>query len=378
MSENTVKSTRQARRQSKYPGVTPRGRGFKIDYSYNGIRKTETVVTDSVEEACAVRLKRLAALRADPQGVNAIMDMGLDKAMDYYVSVNEKVLTARTLQRSRCIYGHFVNFIRRAFPNITAVSQLTNVQALRYKDYLLGVPGKRPSGINTDISKLRAIFDKFKKSRFITGNIFGKDVVTKIPARHAQPEKKHLPTDQQIKVILEAAKDDPSYYELTQFMVKVGRRIGETISYEKRDVVLDDKRQPIKLIIRGEITKTKVDDQLLLDDELAAILMTAMSKHPASMYVFTNSAGRQISANTYRDFLDRICLQCEINDNITPHCFRYFVVNKLHCAGVNIRDIMAITGHKDIESLFEYLKSTEEGQRRGLAMNRLSQLQGAK
>lgn len=379
LSANTVKTIGRQRLQPQFPGCHSRSDGsIQIDFTVDGIRRTETIRTNSMEEACAIRLKRIAALRADPGGFNAIVEMKFDKAMDYYASVNEKLLTERTLQRSRCIYGHFVNFIRRTFPNITAVNQLTNVQAIRYKDYLLGVPGKKPSGINTDISKLRAIFKKFKESKFIASNIFAEGVVSKISARHAQPEKKHLPTDQQIVTVLEAVKDDPSYRELTEFMVKVGRRVGEVISYEKRDVALDDKGLPIKLTIRGEITKTKVDDQLLLDDELTLILKTAMAKHPASIYVFTNSAGRQISANTYRDFLGRICLHCEIDDNITPHCFRYYVVNKLHGAGVNIRDIMAITGHKDIESLFEYLKSTEEGQRRGLASNRLSQLQGAK
>ena len=378
LSENAARTAARLRHKPQFRGCQSRSDGsFQIDYTVNGIRKTETVQTNSAEEACAVRLKRLAALRADPQGANAIVNMGLDQAMDYYVAVNEKILTARTRQRSRCIYNHFANFIRRAFPNITAVSQLTNAQALKYKDNLLELPGKRPSGINTDISKLRAMFRKFKECRFIATNIFAEDVVSKIPSRHAQPEKKHLPTDPQVITVLGASDNDPSYDGVTKFVVKTGRRIGEVISYEKRDVVLDDKGRPIKLIIRGEITKTKVNDQLLLDDELISVLERAMAKHPASKYVFTNYAGRQISANTYRDYLRRICEQAEI-PVITPHCFRYYVVNKLHCSGVNIRDIMAITGHKDIESLFEYLKSTEEGQRRGLAMNRLSQLQGVK
>ena len=156
-------------------------------------------------------------------------------------------------------------------------------------------------------------------------------------------------------------------------MVRVGRRIEETTLYEKKDVLLDENKKPTKLLIRQENTKNKEAGELSLDDELANIINKALLKHPKEPSLFTNKEQRKISQNTYRDVLGKITKQYKLNE-ITPHCFRYYVVNKLLNSGINLKDAMAITGHLDIESFMSYVKTTEEGRQRALAVTRLGDL----
>ena len=59
---------------------------------------------------------------------------------------------------------------------------------------------------------------------------------------------------------------------------------------------------------------------------------------------------------------------------LTPHCFRYFVVNRLLNSGVNLKDAMAITGHVDIESFMSYVKTTEEGRQKALSVTKLEMI----
>ncbi len=358
-------------KRNKFPGVRKRSGSFEINYYINKKRIVETVHVKTEGEAYIIRLKRMETSQVASGRVLEAGEVTFEQAIEHYATVNEKILKTNTLQRSQCIYGHFTNFMKVNYPEIIYVRQLTIEQGLKYKDHLLGLSNKTPSGINTDISKLRAIFRKFKESRFIGENIFSS--VSKIPSRQARPEKKHLPTDFEIKTILKAVKGDPSYEELTTFLVRVGHRVEETTLYEKKDVLKDEKGNPIKIVVRPEITKTKEAGEVPIDEELAAVIKQALMKHPNQEYLFTNFAERKISSNTYRDYLNRVCVQHGLN-HITPHCFRYFVANKLINAGVNIKDAMAITGHTDVESFMSYIKTTEEGRQKALAITKLSVL----
>ncbi|MBF0504830.1 MAG: tyrosine-type recombinase/integrase [Candidatus Omnitrophica bacterium] len=359
------------RRYKRYAGVRQRGEcSFEINYYVNGKRYSETIKANTEAEAYAIRLQRMAT--AGLRSIERIAaGVSLKAAIDYYLSQTEKILQAKTRQRSKCIFNHLADFLRQKYSTVTLVNQVTADIGNRYKEYLLSLKDKSPSGINTDISKLRAIFKLFKEYGFISENPFKK--VEKIPQRLARPEKKHLPTDYEIKTILNAVVGDPSYEELTMFLVRVGRRIEEATLYEKSDVLLDDKKMPIKIVVRPEITKTKDMGEVPMDDELAGIVKRALNKHPEQKCLFTNFAQRKICSNTYRDFLKRVCERYNLSE-ISPHCFRYFVVNRLLNSGINLKDAMAVTGHVDIESFMSYVKTTEEGRQKALAITKLAVL----
>jgi len=359
------------RRHKRYAGVRQRGTGsFEINYYVTGNRKTETIQANTEAEAYAIRLQRMANA-GQCSTENIATGVSLKDAIDHYLRHTGKILQGNTRQRSECIYNHLVDFLKEEHCSITLVNHITSEIGNRYKEHLLSRPGKSPSGINTDISKLRAIFRKFEEYGFIFENPFKK--VDKIPGRLARPEKKHLPTDHEIKTILNAVKGDPSYEELTMFLVRVGRRIEESTLYEKQDVLKDGKGNPIKIIVRPEIAKTREAGEVPMDQELSSIVKQALDKHPNQKPLFTNFAQRKISSNTYRDYLRRLCQEHKLSE-ISPHCFRYFVVNRLLNSGINLKDAMAVTGHVDIESFMSYVKTTEEGRQKALGVTRLNNI----
>ncbi len=360
------------RKRKKYSGVRQRGHdSYEINYYANGKRVSETVKASTEAEAYAYKLKRIFDADATLPTQKAVVQISFEQAIEKYLINTEKLLHSNTRQRSLCIYKHLRNYLKHFHPEVEFIHQITSDIVKRYKDYLLSIPTKSPSGINTDISKLRAIFKKFIEIGFLEKNPFY--AVEKIPQRLAKPQKKHLPTDYEIKQILECTAKDSSYREITRFLIRVGRRIEETSLYEKKDVLKDSAGKPIKILVRPEISKTKEPGEIPLDGELAEIVNEALTKHVDTQFLFTNKERRKISQNTYRNYLQDICKAKELN-KITPHCFRYFVANKLLNSGINLKDAMAITGHLDLQSFMSYIKTTEEGKQKALAVTRLDNI----
>ena len=363
----------QKRKYKKYPGVRQRGRdSFEINYYVNGKRKSGTVKASTAGEAYTQRLKRIANSESVLTVQKEFPQVTFNDAFERYLVNTEKLLHFNTRQRSQCVYNHFLDFLKTFYPGAIYIHQITGDIVKQYKDYMLSLSDKSPSGVNTDIDKLRAIFKKYIEIGFIETNPFY--AIEKIPQRLAKPKKKHLPTDYEIKQILDCIANDPSYREITRFLIRVGRRIEESSLYEKKDVLTDSRGVPIKILVKPEISKTREHGEITLDEELAEIVTEALKKHPRERFLFTNKEKRKIAQNTYRLFLQDICERKKLN-NITPHCFRYYVCNKLLNSGVNLKDAMAVTGHLDLQSFMSYIKSTEAGKQKALAVTRLALIQ---
>lgn len=357
--------------KTKYPGIRQRGEeSFEIKYSANGVPVYETV-HGSIEDANLKRAMRIAAARSNKDNILIMPDITFEQAFNSYRDLKLKILKDNTIQRSECIYHHFVDYIKVTYPNIRCPIHVTAEIGVDYKNFMLSKTGKTPSGINTDITKLRAIFRVFYENHFIEGNPFLE--VSKIPKREAKPKEKHLPIDSEIRILLNEFSNDASYAELTKFMFKIGRRIEEMALYQKNDIIPSSDGEPHALKIRKEITKTGYSGIIEFDRELKEIISVALKKHPKTLYLFTNEWGRKVAQNTYREVLKRVCKRNKIPYS-SPHCFRYYVVNKLMNAGMNLRDAMSITGHIDINSFMSYLKSTPEGRMKCLAITSLKNL----
>ena len=162
-------------------------------------------------------------------------------------------------------------------------------------------------------------------------------------------------------VILQLSQDDPSYAEITVYLIKTGRRIEETCLLQKTDVILGEGGLPESIRIRQEITKTKDTSLLPLDPELSQVIAKAMQKNPKAAPLFTNVYGHKVASNSYRIYLDEICKAGKINSRISPHCFRFYAVTRFSNHGVNPKDGMAITGHTDMTTYLSYSRTSPNG-----------------
>ena len=160
------------RKRLKFTGVRSRGKNsFEINYYLNGERVVENIKALSGEEASVVRHTRLAGINTQEKINSKEIPLAtFGQAFERYLSNVERVYKESTVQRSRCIYLHFVDYLKSANPEILHIQEVTGETAKKYLDYLQSKTHKTLSGINTDITKLRAIFKKFIELELLKQN----------------------------------------------------------------------------------------------------------------------------------------------------------------------------------------------------------------
>lgn len=351
----------QKARNKTSAGIRQRGPNtYEINFQHKGKRYFNTIYATSERDAFKKRIQMMAQVMEPSHKVQIVnKQASLEEAFNRYLELNERVLDENTLKRAECVFKHLTTFLQRSCPEIINAHQLSLSVCRRFKDYLVSKPAKSLSGVNADIDRIRAIFNKFVEYEFVDSNPF--KAVEKFPRKLARPKQKHLPTDVEVRKIIKSAQSDPSYSEITRYIYRTGRRIQETCLLEKRDVNFDANGKPESVKIRPEITKTKEPGLLPLDEDLSQIISEALQKNPHIPYLFTNVYKRGIAPNTFRIFLEGVCKKEKIAARISPHCFRFYAVTRLLNNGVNPKDAMTITGHSDLETFMSYARTTKEG-----------------
>ena len=111
--------------------------------------------------------------------------------------------------------------------------------------------------------------------------------------------------------------------------------------------------RPVKLICEPQDTKTKEPFILSdIDPELANILkgyhMEAKKRNTA--WLFPNRSGDKLHAGHYTEYIKEVSKKV-LGVELKPHDFRHSLITWLKSRNYSDRDIMAITGHRDINSL---------------------------
>ncbi|OGX46875.1 MAG: hypothetical protein A2243_11825 [Omnitrophica WOR_2 bacterium RIFOXYA2_FULL_38_17] len=166
-------------------------------------------------------------------------------------------------------------------------------------------------------------------------------------------------------------QDRPEYYGITYFLIRLGWRIDETLSVQKKNVKLNGLR-PIAVKLEKDFRKNKRDFVLeTIDDGLAVIIQRYLFKDKESKWLFPSSRGNKISSNNYREYLAKISQEL-LGKRLHPHLFRHSFVVQAALAGMPIRDVMAITGHLDIDVVLKYYShSTSQGREKVLAISEI-------
>ena len=71
-----------------------------------------------------------------------------------------------------------------------------------------------------------------------------------------------------------------------------------------------------------------------------------------------------VGLNTLYNFMSRISDEAKLSRRYTNHCLRAEVASTLYSAGVSSKGIMAVTGHRNVQSLASYVKPTDSEKRK--------------
>ncbi len=173
------------------------------------------------------------------------------------------------------------------------------------------------------------------------------------------------------KLLSYIKKDKPVFYRITYFLIRLGWRIDETLSM-KRDYIRFKGLKPIAMNIPAEIRKNRKEYALeTIDEDLAAVIRESCFNGNKSIWVFPNSRNNRFLPNHYRKYLERVSQQ-EIGKRLTPHDFRHSLITSMAQKNMPIRDVMAITGHVDINVVLKYYShSTGQGRMNVLEQTRI-------
>lgn len=141
-------------------------------------------------------------------------------------------------------------------------------------------------------------------------------------------------------------------------------RISEALALKTTDI------KGGEILFRKSITKGNLDTRCVeIQSALAELLEEYTPGRSAKRFLFPGMPGRG-SGHLSRFMADRILRQaCERIGvpGVSTHSFRRTALTQMHNAGIPLRHIQEISGHRDLTTLQLYLEVTPEQKSRALA-----------
>ncbi|MFC1590576.1 tyrosine-type recombinase/integrase [Candidatus Omnitrophota bacterium] len=353
----------------RYPGVRHiKDNSYEINYypHPNADRVWNTVEADSMKSASLLRADKIKNYKTEEPSLD------FDKLK---VRLEHKLIRDGLSKKS--IYSNlipkfnsfFEKFLPGRFPDIKDINRINREVIEQYKDYIVR-DCNRPKGWRDELTKLKVIFSKLIKDGCCNRSIY--DEVLKEFKRPKRTNKLYREISKSdMKQLLDYVKKDRlDYYGITYMIMRLGWRRGQVISIKRQNVRLDGLR-PAEILIEPEDTKNKESVVFRdIDAELANILKQYKFSRKKSIWLFPNTRGGKHHPNHYTEYI-RKTSQEVLGVTIGPHYFRHSFITRMLREGHSPRDIMAITGHKDMDSFNIYAHSTSEGTRKVVAESKL-------
>ena len=344
----------------KFEGVKEliRGALYKINYQVDGVRRFYRVKAKSLKEAYVIRLKEMDKCRPDTKA----------QAMTFADLKKQLIVICQADGNSpKTIYGNLISkfrnfyeiFLPKYYPNVTSMNQITSQIIEHYKEFVVVEQG-RQRGWRDELTKQRTMASKFVKRGYCSKEVYDNAFCgVKKPKRNQRLYKEITRT--QMKQLLDyIQKNRPDYYGITYIIMRLGWRRGQVLSIKRKNIKLNGLK-PVEIRCEPQDTKTKepfVFDGV--DEELARVIMKYMWDKRKTEWLFPNKAGKKHHANHYSNWI-KVTSKQVLGIELTPHDFRHNFITKRLNEGSTPRDIMAVTGHKDIDSFNIYTHATSTG-----------------
>lgn len=321
-------------------GVYIRGEGGSIwiRYTIDGaqIRERTGLKVDqpnSIESARALRSKRIAEAFERKNFPGKHREAALGEVVDEYVAFvadrRDGAKMKKRLERALKFFGRN-----------TPISTITHSKILRYQRELEAEPirgGKKrePMTIVHFLVNLRSAFRRAVKARLTTT-----DPMIGFEIPKVQNARDRIATNEEIDLIVELAEEDVGHVIL--LAVETGMRRERIVNLDWAQV--DTEARIIKL---QEKTRRKpVPRRVPLSKRAISVLEKRGPRR--SGLVFPGLKADKVSV----DF-GRHVREIGIQD-LRFHDLRHTAFTRMHRAGVSLRTIQEISGHKRLEMLFRY------------------------
>ncbi|MFH1622816.1 MAG: tyrosine-type recombinase/integrase [Candidatus Omnitrophota bacterium] len=253
----------------------------------------------------------------------------------------------------------FTTFINRfdKYLATTSVKYISDITETIFKDYInncLKVLDYSPTTINRDL-------EYFKQ---VMRDAIGRGIIRNLNLKTIKYEKeerklKILPTATEREKILKwIQKNEPLYYVWIYFVATRGWRQGEFRPMRVSDIDLESKIMYVQHTKTDDPRQENLtrEDCIVLNEHF--ILLKKLKKYSSDGLLIPPRRGTIVSRNTLLRIVKKASKELGITKNITNHIFRHWVVSTILNSGKGIKTVMAITGHKDENTIYKYYAHT--------------------
>ena len=327
-------------------GVYLRGKSWYINFYESGNRYTERVgqVSKSIaEEKLAIRKSEVIRGEWKPKQVRA----PFDKFKAQYLEWSKGNKKPRSSLRDESSLKHLSRFFGGK-----ALSEISSFMVEKYK-IARKEEGAGPATINRELACLRHMFNmalKWKKAQV--------NPVREVKFFKEPKEKDRILSEEEEDRLLEAVRTGHKSKHLEPIIItalNTGMRKGEILNLKWSNV--DFKNGFI--VVEG--TKNDEIRQIPLNKKLTEALQ-GLKKVSTGEYVFSETDKPYTDVKTgWWTALKNAGI-----DKFTFHGMRHTFGSRLGMAGVDIRTIQELMGHKDIKMTMRYSHPTPEHKKRAV------------
>jgi integrase len=349
------------RKRRRYPGVRPIKKGEIYEISFypfaNSQRRQFRIKAESELEACRIRAVEMSKASNEPN----VKALPFDELRERLIlkcraDGNSKKTITNLVSK---FDSFFVDFLPKYYPHITSVNQISGEVIESYKVYITQTLN-RQYGWRDELTKIKIIFSKLIKIACCNKRIYY-EVLSEFKRPKAREKLYKEITKTQIRDFLNYIKEKRhDYYGITYLIARLGWRREQVLSIRRKNIKLQGLR-PVAIMCEPADTKTKVPHVLRdIDDELAKVLRQYLFDRRKTEWLFPNRDNKKHHSNHYSVWIAKHSERV-LGVRITPHDFRHSFCTMRLIEGHSQKDIMAITGHRDIESFNIYTHSTSIG-----------------
>lgn len=328
-------------------GVYQVGKSWYIDFYYEGKRYKETVgaVNRTVaKEKLIIRKREVIQGTYKPKKV----EIGFEKFREQYIEYAKSNKKPSSAQRDEYSLKH----LEVVFGG-KRLSDISPFLVEKYKT-LRKVEGAKPATINHEMACLRHMFTMALK--------WGK--AEKNPVREVkflkEPQgKDRILTPDEEKRLLDYVRSKTKSKHLEAIIItalNTGMRKGEILKLKWENVDFKNRHITVVDTKNGEIRRVP------MNKDLTTILKNVKDKMQPKEYVFSENG------KPYGDVKTGWWKALEVSgiDNFRFHDMRHTFGSRLGMAGVDIKTIQELMGHKDIKMTMRYSHPTPEHKRRAV------------
>jgi site-specific recombinase XerD len=222
--------------------------------------------------------------------------------------------------------------------------KITEKQVRKYLLYLIETKGYAKSTFNIDLCAIKFLYRRTLGREWSLLQIKGSKTNKKLPIVLSRDEMWSL---------LDLVRRPKPLMCLT-LMYTCGLRVSEGVNLRLDDI--DGKR----MVVWARNTKGHRDRSVPLPIQILTQLRLYWLKYRPKIWLFPSKNGtKPITTNCVQRCLKATLRQSNIHKNVGCHTLRHSYATHLLEAGVHLRVIQALLGHKSITSTFVYMHLTQ-------------------